>query len=240
MNLKKATFNGTDILATNAQIEALEALTSTNGGGIAVVHGYVSESGRIAPEVADITFISRFSYEKLNKRKLAAIESVKLEDIKEDALKVPKLRELSATSLQEAFEARKASMVASAEKTLAGDRSDAYREAHDRCYLRISGGVRVHYKTVADSEGKMQPITLDGVPIVNSIMLEMLEISRRVTTPGEYKVVNSGVPVLIENLIKHHLPKSTSFKQLSLKEGSFESLTISGQQMLPEDFKGVF
>ena len=36
------------------------------------------------------------------------------------------------------------------------------------------------------------------------------------------------------------LPKSVKFKCLSLKENNFTKLTIGGQEMLPEDFKGIF
>lgn len=253
-NLITATYNGTDILLTKAQKQALDVLTSTNGGGIAVVHDYVSESGRTSPETADITFISRFSYERLNKRKLKELEDITLDTIRplletyaSDAVKAFgikakafSLKDMDDDSLRKEFDARKDKEIESIKQTLSGDRSGAHREAHDRCYLRIDAGVRVHFKTVADSDGIKQPVTLDGVPIVESILLEMLEISRRIKVEGIYKKSNSGIPVLISNAIHASLSKGVKFKALSLKENNFSSLTIGGDELLPEDFRGIF
>lgn len=238
--LVKVTINDESFYATVAQRDALEVLTSTNGGGMAVIHDYISESRRVSPETADISFISRFSYTKLLKRKLAHLEATTLDTIREECLKVTKLRDLDEATLSSTFETRKAYLIASINKTLEGDRSDARREAHDRNYTKVAEGLRVHYKTVKDSDNVAQPVTLDGFPIVETIHIAAIQISKRVKVPGEYKVVNSGAPVLIGNIMEKSYPKSTKYKEFSLAEGKFSSLTIGGETMLDEDFKGIF
>lgn len=241
MNLQLATFNGHSFHATRAQIEALETLASTNGGGIAVVHGYVSESDRITPETADITFISRFSVTRLYERRIKALESLTYEQCEphmHDSCRATRAHEIPGVI--KAFNDRREFMIASCRKTLAGDRSDAHRQGHDRCYTRVTEGVRVNFKTVPDAQGIKQPVTLDGHPIAETILVDMIEISKRVTVPGEYKKKKSGVPVLMENAMMAVLPKSVKFKCLSLKENNFERLTIGGHEMLPEEFKGIF
>jgi hypothetical protein len=240
--LKKVTINGETFNATQKQLDALELLASTNKGSFAVVHDYVSDSGRIKPETADITFISGFSYERLNQRKREALEALQFEDIKPN-IKAKKLTALKEDAQKKAFEERKADLISSIDKTASGDRDDAQRQAHDRCYARICEGIRVHFKTIdATVEGKKrkEPIMLDGAPIVESIMVEMIEIKRNVKVAGEYKFVDSGVPKLMGNLIEAELPKGAKFKNLSLKEDNYTLLKIGGEELTPEDTKGVF
>lgn len=83
----------------------------------------------------------------------------------------------------------------------------------------------------------MQPVLLDGFPMAESIMLNVLEVKRNVRVPGQYKVVNSGAPVLISNAIKAKLKADgiRSMKRVSLKEGTFERLAIDNEVVLPED-----
>jgi hypothetical protein len=71
-------------------------------------------------------------------------------------------------------------------------------------------------------------------------MLNVLQVSKNVTMPGVYKVVNSGVPVLISNAMRKRLPKSCKIKAISLKDEKFDSLKIAGLEMIPEDFKGMY
>jgi hypothetical protein len=240
--LKKVTFNGETFNASPKQIEALELLASTNKGSFAVVHDYVSTSNRVKPETADITFISGFAYGRLNQRKREALEALQFEDVK-SAIKAKKLTALTEAEQKKAFEDRKTYLIASIDKTASGDRDDSRREAHDRVYARICDGIRVHFKTVeitVDGKKRKEPVTIDGAPIVDSIMVEMIEIKRNVKVPGEYKVVDSGVPVLIGNLIESELPKGAKFKNLSLKDDNFTSLKIGGHDVTPADIKGIF
>lgn len=237
MSYIKAEYNDQKVCLSANQVEALNVLTSTNGGGIATIHDYVSTSGRVTPETANITFISRFSVSRLYDRRKAFLETLVMDDVN---FKEPKLTGLSLDALSEAFTARKATMIASITKTQQGDRSDAHRQGHDRCYHTICEGVKLHFKTFTDSDGLKQPIDIDGYLVVESIMLNIIEISRKVTIPGEYKTVNSGVPVLIENAIQSVMPRSCKIKAISLKDDNFSSLKIAGNEMLPEDFSGLF
>lgn len=235
------TIDNHDFLATPSQVQALNILLSSNAGGFAQVHGYVSTSGRIVPEKANITFISRFSYSKLLQRKIDALNSLSFETLYESAaFKASKANEETDTQvLVKTFNDRKQYLIESAQKTLSGDRSDAHRQAHDRCYLRLDNGIRIHYKTV-DVNGMKEPVTIDGVPVCESIMLDMIQVKKEVIEKGEYKPKKSGLPVLVGNVIESLLPMSTKFKALSLKSDNFDSLTIAGNELIPDDIKGLF
>lgn len=238
----KYTLNDNAFLLTKNQKDALDILLSTNGGGFATVHGYVSTSKRITPEKADITFISRFSYSRLLERKLKALQEMDFSDvIKSDAFKRSEISTAKKTTeeLQDIFTARKAYLIESAQKTMDGDRADAHRQAHDRCYVRLDNGIRIHYKTVEVNKIK-EPVMVDGLPIAESIILDMIQVSKKIIEPGEYKPVKSGLPVLMGNVIESLMPMSTKFKALSLKSDNFDSLTIANAELLPADIKGIF
>lgn len=220
------------------QAAALDALLESNHGGFATVKGYISESNRITPETADITFISRFSVEKLYQRKIAALQALSLNECMDILRDHPKIKVTTTEDLYAAFDVRKASEIASMEKTLAGVRDDAHRQAHDRNYCTLGQGVKVHYLTEADANGIKVPVLDGGVPVVDNIMLNILQVSKKVIVPGEYKTVNSGVPVLLSNAMKRQIPKTCTMKVLSLKEGKFESLHIAGIEMIPAEFRG--
>lgn len=234
--LVKITHNDTTFYCSPRQAAALEVLMETNGGGFAVVKGYKAAS---TGEVADITFVSRFKISKLYERTIKALESFTMEDIMSDVRENPKIKALTVDALWEAFDARKASEIASMKKTLEGVRDDAHRQAHDRNYLTLVDGVKVNFKSELDKATKLKlPVLKDGIPVVESIMLNVLQVGKKVITEGEYKVVNSGVPVILSNAMKAHLPKSCKIKAISLKEDNFEALHIDGNAIVPDDIKG--
>lgn len=245
--MQKVTINGETFLATRAQATALDELMSTRAGGIAVCKGYVSTSDRIKPETADITFLSRFGYQRLLVRKIAALDALTPEDVqkfhtneKGESTLPKKLAELDDATFAATMNTRREKLRESFQKTLDGFREDAHRQAHDRCYLRVCEGIRIHYKTVEVDKIK-QPVTVDGLPVADAIVVDMLEVRRKIITPGEYKPApNSGAPVLIENAMVAMLPKTMKFKALWLRPDNFESLHIDGSEMLPDEFKGVF
>lgn len=243
--LVSVTNNGLTFLCTPAQAHALELLGNTNGGGFATVKGYVSESNRVKPETADITFLSRFSTENLYKRKRDALEALTLNDIMSDIRDNPKVKALTVDALDKAFAERKASELASIDKSLQEwstgqiDESDNRRAAHRSNYHTFAPGVKVNFVSAKGDDGLTAPVLTDGKPVVDSIMLSAIQVSKRVTVEGEYKVVNSGVPVLISNAFKKHLPKSAKLKTISLKEGKFEALNVASLTILPEAFKGL-
>ena len=229
--------NGSKVWATAEQAETIRTLMDTRKGGFARVYGYVATSKRTIPSVYDATVTTRFNYTKLIQRQKDAIQTVTVQDILDRAGNNPKLAKLSATELESILDARKAFEIASIDKTLEGDRDDAHRAAHDRCYLNLTDGVIVHYATEKRDDGLMHPILENGFPIVDSIMLNVLELSRNVREAGEYKPVNSGAPVIVSNIIKSILKERgvRKMSRISLKEGKFERLAIDGDVILPED-----
>jgi hypothetical protein len=198
-------------------VAVLELLKDCPNGGFATAVGYVSTSDRTVPEVADINFTSKFSYENLLKAKKAALENVNASDVDATADEV------------ELFENCKKAMLDSIETTLSGDRSDAYRTAHDTFYVHFDRGVKGHLKTA--KIGKETVLVLeDGLPVVDSIMIDCLEVGRKVISEGVYKVVKNGPKVLMDKRIKKVLRnlKVKEFKTLSLKEDGFDTLKIGG------------
>lgn len=235
--------NGNPFLCTPAQQEAIESLTVARAGGIAAVYGYTPSSGYVKGKepVQDMQILTRFNTGNLYRRKMAALSEIRYSDVAEGVKADPVLNKLDETALLTLFNDRKATMVAALAKTLDGsDRSDAHRQGHDRCYAKLADGIKVNFVTEKDSDGLMQPVLTDGLPVVASIMVHYLELNKTVRVPGEYKVVKSGAPVLMGNLIERCLnSKSVGFKTLSLKEGNFERLIVGRKSYLPEDVAGI-
>lgn len=228
------------VWATAQQAETLEALVQTRKGGFARVYGYKPTSDWDTSPVQDIVAITRFSTEKLYERKIKAINALGFNDVKAAIAKTPKLAALSLAAQEALFNERKAMEVDSMATTLDGDRSDARRQGHDRCYLHLAEGVKVNYDTFKDTAGLMQPVLTDGFPTVASIMLSYLENSKVTRVEGVRKVVNSGAPKLMSNAINGVLnKKSVAIKFMSLKEDNFERLVIDGEVVLCEDVAGL-
>lgn len=232
--------SGCKFRCTEAQQETLNKLETIVKGGIGTVHGYTMESGRVKPETADIQFLTAFSTDRLYERRIAALESISYDDIAGNLPDNPKLTKLTEDERREVFNARRQKEIESYQKSLDGDRSDAHRQAHDRCYCKIGQGVKVHYRTEKDADGIRQPIMVNDLPVVESIMLTILEIKRKVIEPGEYKKVNSGAPVLISNAIKSTMNlRSVGLKTLSLKEDNFDRLVLDKTEFLPEQVETI-
>ena len=233
--------SGCRFRCTEAQQETLEKLQKIVRGGIGTVHGYVMTSDRTVPEKADVQFLTAFSTKRLYERKLAALEDITFEDVAPN-LTAPKLTALTEAERRKTFDERKQKEMDSLRKSIEGtDRSDAHRQAHDRCYCEIGPGVKVHYRTERrPDDGIKEPIMVNGLPVVESIMLTIIEIKRHVIEPGEYKKVNSGAPVLTSNAIKRTMNlRSTNLKTLSLKEDNFDSLVVDHNTFLPEHVEGI-
>jgi hypothetical protein len=228
--------DGKDVWVTPNQAEALSSLVEIQGGGCGGLHGYIPSTGYITSPVVDIQMLTNFSYEKLVERKRAALEQISFTDVQDDIANEPKLASLSVEKQNEIFEARKQMLLDSLDTTLSGDRSDAHRQGHDRCYARFSGGIKGHLKTEKGKDGLKHPVLLNGLPVLESIMIQYLELNRKVIKEGVRKTVNSGAPVLMGNAISKQLnSRSTSYKTASLKEGNFDKLVVSKQEYLSED-----
>lgn len=231
---------GGKVWATAQQADTLEALSQTRKGGFARVYGYRPASDWVTPPVQDILMVTRFSYDKLLNRKENALKSISFDDVKPLLAKEPKLAALSEQEQRDLFTERKGEMLDSIATTQSGDRSDAHRQGHDRCYLHLADGVKVNYVTEKDKDGLMQPVLTDGFPTVASIMISYLENSKVTRVEGVRKVVNSRPPKLMSNAIESLLNKrSVKLKMLSLKEDNFERLTIDGEVVLREDVAGL-
>ena len=235
------TVNGVSFVCSARQASTIETLIETQKGGFAKVRGYVATSNRVKPETFDATVLTRFSTERLYQRKMKALQDITLDDIRDKLIQNPKVKALSEDELKKAFEDRKASTIASLQKTIDGDRSDARRQSHDRNYFTIGEGVKVHFVTEKNTEGVKVPVlNKDGLLTVETIMLSVIEISKETIVEGEYKVVNSGVPVLISNAIETLMPKSTKLKTFSLRDDNFDSIAIDGETIMPKDIAGDF
>lgn len=228
--------NGNKVWATREQADALTMLEQSRKGGFARVYGYKATSGRTVPTVYDATVTTRFSYAKLLERHQRILNSLTLDDVR-PFVKAPKLLAMDDATLLDTFNKRKSKLLESIATTQSGDRSDSHRAAHDRCYMNVSDGVVIHYVTEADDNGIKQPTMLDGFPIVDSIMLNVLEVSRTVREPGEYKTVNSGPDVLMGKAIEASMKAAgvRNLTRLSLKADNFERLAVDGNVILPED-----
>ena len=232
--------NGNKVWATREQADTLAMLEQSRKGGFARVYGYKATSGRTVPTVYDTTVTTRFSYAKMLERHQRILNSITLDDVR-PFVKAPKLLALDNAKLADTFDKRKGKMLESIATTEAGNRDDAHRAAHDRCYLNVAEGVVIHYNTESDSEGHKQPTMLDGFPIVDSIMLNVLEVSRTVREAGEYKPVNSGPDVLMGKAIEAAMKAAgvRSMSRLSLKSDNFERIAMDGSVVLPEDCVGL-
>jgi hypothetical protein len=225
---------------TQAQADALDRLTALSKGGIGSVKGYRPTTGYVTGKcpVVDLQIITRFEYGKLNARKRAALDGITFTDCAEAIAKHPKLKALPAGECLDLFNSCKAAAIASIDKTAEGDRSDAHRQGHDRCYVRIADGVKAHLVTEKRDDGLMHPVlATNGLPTLKSIMVPYIELNRTVRVEGEYKTVNSGPKVLMDGVIAGMLnSRSVGYKTLSLNE-NFESLKASGQTFTPDDLK---
>ena len=228
------------VWASQQQADTIEALSNTQKGGFARIYGYKPSSNYEVSPVQDIVMVTRFSTEKLYARKRKALNSITFNDVKDAIAREPKLSALSLAEQEALFNERLADMVASLSKTLDGDRSDAHRQGHDRCYLHLAEGVKVNYVTEKGTDGLMHPVLTDGFPTVASIMLTYLENSKVTRVEGVRKVVNSKPPKLMSNAIESLLNKrSVSIKTASLKEDNFERLVIDNEVVLCEDVAGL-
>jgi len=229
------TINGTTLRVPARLAANLPILTTAHAGGIASVKGYKPTTGYTVSPVVDIQFISRFSTDRLYERRNAALAALTLADVVPFAQEDKVLAALSLASLTDAFNARIEQERTSLARTLAGDRDDANRQGHDRCYVGIVPGLKFHLET-EKVDGIMVPVLTDGLPTAKSLMVGMLEIRRTYREPGERKVVNSGIPVRIGNAIQRAFGKRTvAYRTLSLKPDNFESLTIEAVAFTPAD-----
>lgn len=228
--------DGRKFWASARQAETLETLKETRKGGVATIKGYRPSTGYVTSPVVDLQVITRFSTAATYERYIMAVEAVTFEMVAAKFDKYPKLKALSVTEGFDAYLARKAYLIDAKRKSLAGERDTAAHAAHDRNYIHVTDGVRIHLET-EKVDDVMVPVIRDGFPVLSSIMLSVLELNRTVITEGVSKPEpNSGVPVLIGNLIESFINKrSTGFKTVSLKVDNFDSVKIDRKVITESD-----
>ena len=226
-------YNGKQVWVSRKFAETLEVMSLVRKGGFAHVSGYVPTTDYIETPIVNITFISRFSTAKLYARKSFALGQLSFEDI---TIKGDKLETLDSDAQKTLFAECVAKMVASMTKTLEGDRSDAHRQGHDRCYVVTSQGIKIHLDTVKGDDGHMVPVLTDGHPTAKSIMVGMIETMRSTVKEGVKKTVKNGAKVQMDKCIDRALnSRSVSYRTLSLKENNFDTLKMGGEEFTVEN-----
>ena len=234
LNVTVTAQDGRQVRMTAAQSQAVQALNNTRRGGCSSVTGYIPSSGWVTSPVHNIQMLTNISVRNLYKRRLAALEEIEYGDISRAAADDEMLKDMKVSELLALFDKRKEMQLKSINNMLSDGPKNAHSTAHDTCYARI-GNVKVHLVT-EKVKGLMEPVVNSGCVTLASIMVQYLELNTTVVKEGERKVVKSGAPVRIGNLIERCVNKrSVALKTLSLKEDNFESFHASGQELLPED-----
>lgn len=213
-----ATINNVEVNISMKLLAVLEPLIEARKGGFAYLKGGVFTSGREESKatVANVWFNSCFSYTNLLDAKVLALAEINGIEGVDPAL----------------FSSAKSELIASAMKTLEGVRDDANRKGHDRCFLKVVDGVKLHYITEKNTiTGLMEPvIATNGKPTAKSIQVSALEVARKVVEEGVYKKVNSRPLTLAKKAIEKALRAKgiKTPKTFTLQEDKFESLSIDG------------
>jgi len=222
--MPRITLDGTLVNIDERTLDALNVLDSCRHGGFATVHNYVSGTSDpkcIVSGVSTINFISRFSYGKRCQRMLERAKGY----VATDAL----------------HEEARNLVVESLTKTLAGDKeSDGYRQGHARCYVHSGQGIKCHLVTtdgvVDGRKVKVPVLDADGVPTVASIMVSVLEVSRKVHVEGKYKATNSRPLTIAKGEVETYCEDGMlPYKMLSLKDGNYDRLTIDKETVMPAE-----
>jgi hypothetical protein len=232
--------NGTMVWATLAEQATINVLQATRAGGCASVKGYVPSSNWTKKPVQDIQFISRVSTERLYKRRMNALMDIEFSDVVESIKQDKKLAALGDDKLIDVFNARKEFEINSITKTLTGVRNDPHRQGHDRCYIKISDGIKVNLKTETGDDGLKHPVLRNGHPLVGAILVSAFFLKTVTVKEGVRHVPDSGYPVRMSNAIKRVLNKTgLNIKMLSLKPDNFDKLTIDKNVIVSEELHGI-
>ena len=216
-----SSFSLSSVNLTAKQMDTILTLTECIRGGFAHIKDYTPTSKKwIVRPTYSLTFNSRFSYMNLKAKQLDEATKTAFSDLPEH---------LSGN--EDTFNKAKAEVIASCLKTLSGDRSDANRKGHDRCYVNVCEGVRIHLVTREGADGLMVPVQDEaGRVTCESIKVAGLEVpnSRTYTVKGEFKATKSH----LKTLIKRHLEgKAGKYVQFSLNDDQYTSMAISGEEV---------
>jgi hypothetical protein len=239
--MQQITFpNGSIALGTAEQLATLNTLADCNKGGIGAIHGYKPSTNWLQRPTVNLSVLTRFNYLRLLERKADEVKGISFADVLPVLRQDTKLDTLSDTDLEVMFDEAKGKLVGTAETTLAGVRTDAHRQGHDRCYMTFDMGVKVHLVTEKGDDGLMHPVLTDGLPMIKSIMVPVLELGRTYVQDGVRKVVNHRNPTRVKNAIESLLNKrSVGYRVLSLKPDNFTKVVLSKRIIEPSDIGSI-
>lgn len=202
--------------------ESLKILICSPNGGFCTVHGYIPSTNYIIQPIVNINIVTKFSILKYYENKIKALQNINIDDL---SINNEKLLSLTDNELSELFESCRAKIIHSMTKTISGDRNDNYRKGHDTYYVNVDKSILCHLK---NNDGTL--CLIDGMPIIDSIILNCIEISRTFIKPGTKKKVNSGVKVLMDKEITKIISKKKLIR-LSLKDDNFDKVCIGKKEI---------
>lgn len=236
--LTKLTDNfGKEFWATDAQAKAIDKLNSAGHGRFISILGYQPTSGYVKSPTTDYTLLSKFSTKRLYERKIEALKNISFNDVVKLAKKDEKLSLLERSKLKDIFEKRLQKELDSLQGSLDGTLNNAHTEAHERNYASFDNGITVNFKS-EKVDGITQPTLTDGLPVANAILVSGLTIQKKVIVEGERKIVNSGAPVRVSNIINRLLnQRSVGYKRFSLKPDNFSEVRLDSGVILNESLQ---
>lgn len=208
------------ILLTDNDVFNIQLASQINANAFTAIDGYRNSEG----EKADLLVRGATATESVYNATKEELLAVKIEDL-ELSKWVANKGKNSFASVADQFKFCIDAKLASIEKTLAGERDDAHRQGHDRCSRKVGAGVVIDLVT-EKVDGIMVPVVNpQGLMLVKGIRLQCVLVKKTVTEAVEYKTVNSGSKVLMDNAIEKLLnSKRVDIRTYSLAEGKFEAI----------------
>lgn len=185
----RITIDNTKVNATPEQVAVLSVLEKAKSGFV-TLHNYVSTTGYVTgkPKVATVTVNGKVSTAKVYANRLEALQAITLDDL-DLSHWVPSKGKNSFETAAEQFKFCHAALIESSN----GNGSKSHKQAHEDHSLSPVSGVKVWLNDDADA---------DGIRSVKSVLINALPVSETVHDKGEWKPVNSGSKVLMDNAIK--------------------------------------
>jgi len=237
LNISEGRGNFKTFNCTNKQAQAIAQLREAHKG-FAAVKGYIPSTSWTVRPVQNIQMIIGFVTSRLYKRQVTAMRELTIDDLNTSKW-IPSKGKNSCATAQEQFDFCIALAAEQKSKSLAGELENAHTTAHKRNYLTISNSIKVNFVTEKINGLQIPVLDANGIPTVDSILVPYLEIKTVTVEAGERKNVNSGSKVLMDQAINQALSKRLAFKQISLKDDNFDSLTVGRENISSEGLSGA-
>ena len=225
-----------EVAMSESAAKVIDAINETQRGSFGYVQdfnsGKVGEDKCERPSVSNIWFLSNPRYDKSVARMVASVTALDLAAVSERSGGLwQKMRDKATAGKKDVtalFDTAKTNILTSLAKTEAGDRSDALRQAHDRCYVRLDK-VTIHLATAPDAAGIMQPILNEnGLMVVDGAMLPFYPIQRVYADKGKWGETDSRALTLMQDAIRL-ATKLPTFKRISMARLNFTRITFNSQ-----------